>query len=311
MGLFDAFKKKECSVCGGEIGLLGNRKLEDGNLCKNCARKLSPWFDDRRHSTVEQIKAQLSYREQNAINLQSFTVSRIVGESYKLYVEEVGGVPTRFFVTDATDYMAANPDISAFTDIVSCVTDIQVRDEEMKQRNSEGNMVSYNPPRFKHHHDFYIKMQIRNNPYFDDLRFHVNRGVVTLESVGGFGANMASSFMRGAGVRNARISTGSIRDIGEQKRFNEYQEMCEIIEQIVEDGKRGAAAPAAPAYAPASAQQPYAAPAQPYAPAAPVYAPAPAPAPAPQAPACPKFCPSCGAPTEGSKFCQHCGNKLF
>ena len=49
MGLFGKlFEKKECSVCGGEIGLLGNRKLEDGNLCKDCAAKLSPWFSDRR-----------------------------------------------------------------------------------------------------------------------------------------------------------------------------------------------------------------------------------------------------------------------
>lgn len=54
MGLFgNLFEKKICSVCGEEIGLLGNRKLEDGNLCKNCAKKLSPWFSDRRHSTVD------------------------------------------------------------------------------------------------------------------------------------------------------------------------------------------------------------------------------------------------------------------
>ena len=33
MGLFDnLFKKKNCDICGNEIGLLGNRKLEDGNL---------------------------------------------------------------------------------------------------------------------------------------------------------------------------------------------------------------------------------------------------------------------------------------
>ena len=57
MGFFGKlFEKKECSVCGGEIGLLGNRKLEDGNLCKSCAAKLSPWFSDRRQSTVEEIK---------------------------------------------------------------------------------------------------------------------------------------------------------------------------------------------------------------------------------------------------------------
>ena len=66
MGLFGKlFEKKECDICGGEIGLLGNRKLEDGNLCKDCAKKLSYWFDDRRHSTVEEIRAQLAYREEN------------------------------------------------------------------------------------------------------------------------------------------------------------------------------------------------------------------------------------------------------
>lgn len=55
MGLFD---KKYCDICGEKIGLLGNCKLDDGNLCKECAQKLSPWFEERRHSTVEEIKRQ-------------------------------------------------------------------------------------------------------------------------------------------------------------------------------------------------------------------------------------------------------------
>ena len=62
MGLFD---KKYCDICGEKIGLLGNRKLEDGNLCKSCAAKLSPFFSERRRSTVEDIKRQLAYREEN------------------------------------------------------------------------------------------------------------------------------------------------------------------------------------------------------------------------------------------------------
>ena len=53
MGLFD---KKYCDVCGAKIGFLGNRKLEDGNLCKDCAGKLSPFFSDRRNSTVAEMK---------------------------------------------------------------------------------------------------------------------------------------------------------------------------------------------------------------------------------------------------------------
>ena len=59
MGLFD---KKYCDVCGAKIGFLGNRKLEDGNLCKDCAGKLSPFFSDRRNSTVAEIKEQLAYQ---------------------------------------------------------------------------------------------------------------------------------------------------------------------------------------------------------------------------------------------------------
>ena len=60
MGFFD---KKYCDVCGNKIGLLGNRKLEDGNLCKDCAAKLSPFFSDRRHSTLEEIKEPEGYNK--------------------------------------------------------------------------------------------------------------------------------------------------------------------------------------------------------------------------------------------------------
>ena len=77
MGFFGKlFEKKSCDLCGGEIGLLGNRKLEDGNCCKNCAGKLSYWFDDRRHSTVEQIRQHLAYREVNKRELAGFRPSK-------------------------------------------------------------------------------------------------------------------------------------------------------------------------------------------------------------------------------------------
>ena len=277
MGLFGKlFEKKECSICGGEIGLLGNRKLEDGNCCKNCAKKLSPWFEERRHSTVVQIREQLAYREKNARDLADFQVTRTIGEAYKMYIEEVDGVPTRFFVTDAKEYMEKNPDIIAFQDVVSCVTDIEKRREDIKHKDSDGNMVSYSAPRYKVHHDFFIHMDIRNNPYFSHIRFYVNRGVVTLEITEGGG------FFGGlfGGSR-----TGGIGSAREEQRFNEYENMCKTIEQAVQDGKMGAfAQKAAPAAAPAPAE--------------------------PAAPPRPKFCTNCGAPAEGGKFCQSCGSPL-
>ena len=76
MGLFD---KKFCDICGEKIGLLGNRKLEDGNMCKDCAKKLSPFFSDRRSSTIDEIKQQLAYREQNKQALAGFTLNLSFG----------------------------------------------------------------------------------------------------------------------------------------------------------------------------------------------------------------------------------------
>ena len=74
----ELFEKKICPICGGEIGLLGNRRLADGNLCKKCARKLSPWFDERRESTAAQIDEQLRDRERNLEELRGFSSSREV-----------------------------------------------------------------------------------------------------------------------------------------------------------------------------------------------------------------------------------------
>ena len=85
MGLFDA---KYCSVCGEKIKFLGNRKLEDGNLCKDCAEKLSPWFSERRTSTVEEIKEQLRYREENQKEVAKFNPTRVVGKNGKLILDE-------------------------------------------------------------------------------------------------------------------------------------------------------------------------------------------------------------------------------
>ena len=128
MGLFD---KKYCDVCGEKIGLLGNRKLEDGNLCKDCAAKLSPFFSERKFSTVEEIKQQLAYREENQRQIASFRATRIMGDRMKVMVDELG---KRFVVTSSSDILKANPDIIPLSDVISCNLDLQVDDTELRRR---------------------------------------------------------------------------------------------------------------------------------------------------------------------------------
>ena len=176
MGLFGKmFEKKYCAVCGNEIKILGNRKLEDGNLCKDCAEKLSPWFDERRHSTVEQIKAQLAYREENRPKALAFNTTRSYGRCpSKLLIDEGAGT---FMITSASDFAKANPDVLDLTQITSSILDIQEHKSELKQKNAEGKMVSYNPPRYEYSYDFYVKFTV-NHPYIDDMRIRLNPSAV-------------------------------------------------------------------------------------------------------------------------------------
>jgi len=175
MGLFDKiFEKKICAICDGEIGLLGNRKLEDGNMCKTCAAKLSPWFSDRRNSTVEEIKEQLEYREANKLEVEKFNVTRTIGDDTKVHIDEDA---RKFIVTDARNFRETNPDVIPFAQVTGCDIDIREDSDEEKRKDAQGNMVSYNPPRYKFEYDFYFTIYL-NNPYFDEIEFRLNSSSV-------------------------------------------------------------------------------------------------------------------------------------
>ena len=230
MGLFDKiFKKKECAICGGEIGLLGNRKLEDGDCCKTCAAKLSPWFDERRHSTVEQIRAQLAYREQNEAALASFKPIKIIGENYKMYVEYDGQNPSRFLVTRFDLMTQGNPDIVPFANVMNCEVDIRDSRTEEKYKNDAGESVSYNPPRYKFRYEFYIKLTIRDIPWFDDICFKVNNRTVELIS------ELDTRFGRNGDI-----------DPTFNPEYREYAAMCDEIAAIVAAGQNPVSGPALP-----------------------------------------------------------------
>lgn len=202
MGLFGKlFDKKECAICGEEIGLLGNRKLEDGNMCKKCAAKLSPWFDERRHSTVEQIKEQLAYREENQEKVNRFHVTRSLGKDTKVLLDEDA---RKFMIASGRNYKDVNPDVLDYSQITGCDLDINESKEEIRReiRKQDGTTerISYVPPRYNYEYDFYIDVHV-NAPYFDNMRFRLNdSGVIVEDSIikgGGMGQTMSQANMLG------------------------------------------------------------------------------------------------------------------
>lgn len=169
MGLFD---KKYCDVCGEKIGLLGNRKLEDGNLCKDCAAKLSPFFSGRKNATVEEIKAQLAYREENRQKLASFRPSRTFGDSKKVYIDDAAGT---FIVTSRSNWMDANPDLIALSQVTACNTDIKENRDEIYRKTEDGTRERYNPPRYEYSYEFNVQILV-NAPWFNEINLELSDG---------------------------------------------------------------------------------------------------------------------------------------
>lgn len=279
MGLFD---KKYCDICGEKIGLLGNRKLEDGNLCKDCAKKLSPWFSDRRRSTVADIKGQLAYREENRERAAQFRTTRSFGEDRKVLLDE----DHRWFtVTRARDLAEANPDILDFDAITGCRMDIDESRTELTHEDADGKDVSYVPPRYEYSYDFFLVISVRH-PYFDEMRFSLNSSSVYYEPQKlPQRAPMSHAPMDRPSGRPKTINASRV-DPEDCAEYRKYRQMGDEICQALEQARSGSKQPADAASEENAVMHEAAR----------------------DIPAAgPWTCPACGGTNTG-KFCEYCGS---
>ena len=207
MGLFG---KKNCDVCGSKIGILGNRKLDDGNLCKDCAKKLSPYFTGRRRSTVQDIKEQLDYREENLQVLNSFMPTRTIGLYTKVLLDED---KKQFIVTSSKNYKETNPDVIDFNMVTGAHLNIEHEQREIMQRDAQGKEISHNPQRFKYRYEFWITIHV-NHPFFDEIRFKLNRSTIEYEP------------------QRTKFFRGTAQDMGQNS--TEYVQHEAIANEIIE-----------------------------------------------------------------------------
>ena len=287
---------------------MGNQKLEDGNLCKDCAKQFSPWFSDRRRSTVEDIKRQLAYREENRGRASQFRTTRSYGEDCKVLLDE----EHRWFtVTRARDLADANPDILDCTALTGCRVDIDESRTEQKREGPDGKEVTYNPPRYEYSYDFEVIISV-NNPYFDEMKFRLNNSSVYIEPqntmqrpmmgqqgmmgqrpmAGRSQSGMTQRPMMGQMNSVGRMNTMAAGfDPESNREYRKYREMGDEIRaallQVMETARGGGTVQTAPLQQEAPMQQQE------------TFAPAPA-------AAGPWTCPACGGQNDG-KFCEYCG----
>lgn len=211
MGLFGGlFDKKICANCGAEAGRIFNYKISEGILCKECAGKLSPWFKGASSASLQDIQAQLAYREENAAKLASFNPTRTYDAKYKIMIDENQGT---FIVATTNNWRTENPDIIELANVTGCNYDIDETRIEIPEEEPQDSMpaggpakggrpgdltkggkqgMSMNPnmmhasagaqargpmqpqgPRYTYEYDFDLTIHV-NHPYFDEISFRVN-----------------------------------------------------------------------------------------------------------------------------------------
>ncbi len=284
MGLFD---KKYCDICGAKIGLLGNRKLEDGNLCKDCAAKLSPFFSERRDSTVARIREQLAWRERNKALVAEFRCDRAFGEGgTRLRLDDSA---RRFAVCTSRDLESGNPDILSLDDVTSAEVKINEHHSRIEHRDESGKMVPDDPPRTRWSFDFSVKIHV-DNPWFDHISVLMNRSSLIVEEPEADKPKQSDDLQKS--VRSIREFLEGAKPF-DPREDEEYLRFAAMAEEAAAALKpREDVAPLKQENTPLKPDE---TPLNP--PAEEVFR--------------PKFCPNCGHKLDAPhKFCPNCGEKL-
>ncbi len=206
MGLLGKlFEKKNCSFCGEQIKFLGNRKVEDGNMCKECANKLSPWFSERRSSTVEDLKRQLEYRENNKQAVENFSTTRQIGSDWRIFIDDSAG---NFVVCRAKDLKGANPDVIPLSSVTAVEVEVDEDKDELMKKNAEGKEESYFPPRYEYSYSVDLRISV-NHDFISDITFNIEDDI-TIETVGNKTPDLKSDHKYIAAIETAEAMKAAL-----------------------------------------------------------------------------------------------------
>lgn len=223
MALFGKlFSKETCIVCGKEVGSLSRKRLSDGVICKDCAkRKLSPWFDDFKQSSTNQVLAQIARRDERRVTLPgSFQVTRVLGESDVILLDEAHGsfcvladAGRRSFsrIEDALDL---NPDVFTVDQVESVTIDAGSMSSRELKRSVNGEQVSYNPRRYEYPCNVTLNVRV-DDPFVSAMSIRLNPSTINIQTEG---ERIRNRDVRSAGQMTADWllgNTGNVRDQAE------------------------------------------------------------------------------------------------
>lgn len=275
------FSKKECSICGDKSGLLTGKKLADGNLCRECRARLSPFYDLTSRDTVALVAAQLQYREQNLAELDRFRPTIVVGGAGKVFIDTQLG---KFALASEDEMRSGNPDLFDLSGLRDC--SLAVRERYNRGDDDEPSSYDY---------DFYLKFSV-DHPFVRNFTYGYSG--VTVSS----GHRIKESEVQKIYYGQKEMKTGLSAFFSgvSRKTMESYLNQYSLAQDMID-----ALTTAASAFRPGIGY---------VQPAAPVYQPPVIPVfqqPAAPAPQTANFCSNCGARVDnGAAFCPQCGSRL-
>lgn len=190
MGLF---KKENCCICGGKTGLF-DKKCMDGKVCKDCAKKLSVWFDDWKNTDKTQLENQIKIRHDYVNIAKMHDYSKVFGEFGVILIDEdarqfiafpdtsSGLFGNQRKVRSLDDVIDLGPDIINFDQVEDFEIDVTETSREEK-RTVDGQQVSYNPPHILYMETFTLRLKLKH-PYIKSIYIQLNDGALQIHNVG-------------------------------------------------------------------------------------------------------------------------------
>ena len=167
--LKNLFAKKDCEICGGEIGLLGNTKLADGDMCKDCKAKLSPLFRVTDETTVADIIQQIAYREENIKALEAFRPDEEFGTADKICVDTEA---KKFVYARNGDWKEPAADVIDFAQVTGVDSDEEEEMMYFDHEDEESGETSTSEIRVVH---FHVTIHV-DSPYFEKIEVCLSEG---------------------------------------------------------------------------------------------------------------------------------------
>ena len=187
------FKKDPCCLCGEKTGLL-DKKCQDGKVCKECAKKVSPWFEDWKTADKLKLETHIAMRAADRSMADMGNYNKVFGEFGVILIDEAakkfiafpdtssGLFGSQRKVKSLSDVIDLGPDIIDFKAVEDIELDITETTREEK-RTENGQQVSYFPPHILYMETFTLHLKL-DYPFFKNMRIQLNDGAVQIHNIG-------------------------------------------------------------------------------------------------------------------------------